>query len=91
MPFMLLIEAGIDSLSRGDNLVGMMRAVNHLKFYLLYQVVVARSDKLESWIRAWWGENFNSQIVKDRFEHKGDNLMWSPPPAVSETALELLL
>ena len=60
-----MIEAGIDSLSRENNFVGMMRGVNPLQFFLLDKVAVARSEKLELWIRTWWGDNLNSLSSKD--------------------------
>ena len=46
---------------------------------------------LEPWIRTWWGEILTSLSAKYWFEHKGDNLMWDPPPDASDTILELLL
>ena len=33
----IMIEAGIDGISRGNNLVGMMRGLNPLYFVTLYQ------------------------------------------------------
>ena len=52
---MQIIEAGIYGLSRGNSLGGMMMRLIHLHFFSLDQVVVARSSKLETWIRTWWG------------------------------------
>ena len=59
-----MIEAGIDGLSRGKNLGGMMRGMNPLQFFLLDQGAVARSGKLELWIRTWWGDNLNILSAK---------------------------
>ena len=47
---------------------GMMRRNNPLHFFPLNQGAVARSDKLESWIRNWWGDNLNIISAKDWFE-----------------------
>ena len=82
-----MIEAGIDGLSRGNNLVDMIRGLNRLHFVLLDQGALARLAKLESWIRNWWGEILNILSAKYWFEYKGDNLLWDPPPAAAETAL----
>ena len=50
----LLIEAVIDSLSRGNNLVGMMRGLNPLQFVPLDKLVVVISSKLYPCISTWW-------------------------------------
>ena len=86
-----MIEAGIDGLSRGNNLVDMIRGLNRLHFVLLDQGALARLAKLESWIRNWWGDDLNSLSVRDWFEYKGDNMLWSPHLDAAETALEILL
>ena len=41
-------------LSRGENLVGMMRGSNPLHFLPLYQGVVDRSTGEEALLRLWW-------------------------------------
>ena len=48
-----IIEAGIDGLSRGDNLGGMKRRLNPLQFVPLYQGALIRSAKLEPLNRTW--------------------------------------
>ena len=68
-----------------------MRGLNPLQFFLLAQEEVEISSKLKPWIRTWWGEVLTSLIEKYLFEDKGDNLLWDPPQAASETSLELLL
>ena len=60
-----IIEAGIDGLSRGNNLGGMRRVLNPLQFVLLYQGAVLISAKLEPWIRTWWGEILISLSAND--------------------------
>ena len=86
-----IIEAGIYSISSGNNLGGMMRGLNLSQFFPLDQGAVVRLAKLEPWIRTWWGESLSSLSGKYWFEHKGGNIMWDPPPAEAETALELFL
>ena len=68
-----------------------MRGLKPSQFVPLYQGAVAISEKLESWIKTWWGENLNNRSEKYWFEHKRDNLLWYLPMDVAETALELLL
>ena len=77
-----MIESGIDGLYRGSNLGRMTRVLNTLQFVPLDKEVVARSTKLESWIRMWWRDSLNSISAKDWFQYKGDT---------AETSLELLL
>ena len=48
-----IIEAGIDGLSRGDNLGGMTRRLNPLQFVPLYQGALIRLAKLEPLNRPW--------------------------------------
>ena len=86
-----MIEAGIDGIYGGGDLGGMIRGVNSLQFYPLYQGVVVRSANLEPWIRNWWGESLSILIEKYSFEYKGDNILWYPCTDAEETALELLL
>ena len=86
-----MIEAGIDGLSRVNNLVGIMRVLNHLPFIPLDQGSVVRSANLEPWISTWWVEILISISAKDWYEHKEDNILWDPPPSAAEAALELLL
>ena len=85
-----IIEAGIEGLSRGDNLGGMMRVLNLLQFVPLDQKALVRSTKLYPGIRTWWGESLTSISAKYCFKHKDNNIMWSPPLNAAETALELL-
>ena len=66
---------------------GKIRVLKPLQFVPLDQGAVVRSAKLEPWIRTWWGEMFISLSAMDWFEHKGDNILWDPAPAASETAL----
>ena len=51
----IIIEAVIYGLPRVNNLLGMMRGVNHLRFFLLDTGAVGISMGLEPWIRSLWG------------------------------------
>ena len=53
-----MIEAGIDGLSIGKTLGGMMRVINPLKFVPLGNGDMERSEKLDPWIRSWWSDTF---------------------------------
>ena len=86
-----MIEAEIDVLSRGYNLVGMMRVLNPFQFFPLYQVVLVRFSKLEPWISTCWGDILSRLSSKDWFKHKGGNFLWDTSPTAAETSLELLL
>ena len=50
----IIIESGIDGISRGNNLVGMMRGLNPLHFVSLDQIAEEGSTGLEPWLRSWW-------------------------------------
>ena len=41
-----IIEAGIDGISRRNNLVGIMRVLNPLQFVPLYQ----RAEEISTWV-----------------------------------------
>ena len=86
-----IIEAGIEGLSRGNNLVGMVRKLYPLHFVPLDQGAVVGLARLEPWVSNWLGEIFISLITKYWFEHKGGNILWATPPAELETLLEILL
>ena len=52
-----------------------------------------RSNKLEPWMRSWWGETLTSMQTSDWFEEdkRGDNLIWDTSPAAMGTVLYLTL
>ena len=85
-----MIEAGIEGLSRSNNLGGITIALKPLQFLSLDQIAAARSAKLESCIRTCWGESLSSLSAKYWFEHKGGNVLWDTPLAAAQTALEIL-
>ena len=86
-----MIEEWTDGLPRGNHLGETMRGLKPLQFVPLYQGAVYLSEKLEPWIRPWWGESLTSLSSKYWFEYKGENLLWYTPPAAAEASLELLL
>ena len=86
-----MIEARIDDIYRGINLGVTMRGLKTFQFVPLDQEAVVRLAKLEPWIRTSWGDSLSGLSTKYWFEHKGDNLLWDPPLAASETALDILL
>ena len=70
-----------------------MRGINPLKFVPLGKGDMERYDKLEPWLRYWWGDTFTAMENPYWFEEEkiGDNLLWDPSPSAMETALYLLL
>lgn len=86
--------AGIDGLSRGDMLEGMLLGRDPLQYVPLDKGALERSGgAVEEWIRSWWG---GGNLVTLRPEgwfreaHGHGAFLWSPPPAAMETALEML-
>ena len=88
-----MLEAGIDGLSRGNNLGGRMRGFNPLQFVPLRKGAMEKSDKLYPWLRSLWGDTLTEMEKPDWFEEEkiGDNLFLSPSPATMETELDTLL
>ena len=87
----IIIESGIDGISRGNNMVGMMRVLNPLQFVPLYKGVEEISTGVEPWLRFCWGEISKNMRPSDWFEKKGDNLLWETPPSAANTELEILM
>ena len=46
---------------------------------------------MEPLIKTRWEEILSSPSAKHCFEHKGNNILWDPPLAAVDTALEILL
>jgi hypothetical protein len=95
-------EAGIDGLSRGDLIEGMMkRGADPMRFVPLSQGAEERSGKgVENWIRSWWrkaggqpwfGAELRLLSPKDWFllYQINEPRLWLPPPSAMETVLEL--
>ena len=49
-----MVEAGIEGLSRFNNLGGTMRGLNPLQFLPLGQGAVERFKGVYPWLRLWW-------------------------------------
>jgi hypothetical protein len=94
--------AGIDGLSRGDLLEGMMkRGADPMRFVPLSQGTQERAGQgVENWIRSWWSMDdgkpwFGSELKlltpRDWFllYRNEEPRLWLPAPAAMETAVEL--
>ena len=94
-------ESGIDGLSRGDLLEGMMAGKDPLSFLPLDKGAGQRSQgRVQEWIRSWWtdgeGKAWQDQPLhelkpEDWFSlHENPNpRLWIPPPAAMETVVEM--
>ena len=63
-----MIKSGIDVLLIGNNLVVIIRGLNHLQIFLLDQGSVEISTGVEPWLRSWWLKILTSMIPIDRFK-----------------------
>ena len=98
-------EIGVDGLSRGDMLDGIMAGMDPLNLVPVAQGAGQRScGAVTKWIRSWWkhapnpdcvrswGETALVEVTKDNmFELKDvvGSRLWMLPPAAMETALEM--
>ena len=88
-----MIAAGVDGLSRGDRLEGMMAGRHPLSFIPFDEDANGRSKGLVStWVDSWWPANWNLIPLDPTgwFEaaHGDLNCLWMPPPAAMEAVLE---
>ena len=92
--------SGIDGLSRGDFLDGMIKGEDPLQYIPLDQGAVERSAAVETWVRSWWkgakggpalGQELKLLEPADWFStyEFEEPRLWSPPPAAMETVVEL--
>ncbi|KAL7525365.1 hypothetical protein ACHAXR_000975, partial [Thalassiosira sp. AJA248-18] len=94
-------ESGIDGLSRGDFLDGMMKGEDPLQYVPLDKGADERTEgKVRAWIESWWrsgsGDPWGKKKLKmlspqDWFlRHECEEpRLWCPPPAAMETVVEL--
>ena len=86
--------AGVDGLSRGDLLEGIMAHVDPLSFIPLNESCDERGGSvIETWIRAWWGQEELLKLAPDQWfieAQKGRDCLWMPPPAAAPVAVEVL-
>lgn len=89
-------EWGVDGLSRGDLLEGMMAGNDPLSYIPLHKDANERSEgSVEVWVRSWWDSSWPSQLTKltpemwfELRDVEGPRL-WIPPPASMEVAMEM--
>ena len=72
----IIIESGIDGISRGGNMAGMMKLLNPLEFFSLYKGAEEISTWVEPWLRLWWEESLANMTPSDWFEQTGDKILW---------------
>jgi len=94
-------KSGIDGLSRGDFLEGMMAGQNPLSFVPLNKDANEQMlGHVETWIRHWWvdeaGKVWNGLELQKLSPEDWFSLhtiqkarLWLPPPAAMETVVEL--
>jgi hypothetical protein len=94
-------EAGIDGLSRGDFMEGIMAGMDPLSFIPLNEGADERvHGRLKIWVDSWWrdgnghpwfGQDLRLLTPEDWFElHTMDEpRLWMPPPAAMETVMEM--
>ena len=63
----MMIEARIYDISRGNNLGGMMRELNPLNVFPVYEGATEISPGLEVWLISWWGDNIKNMRPIDWF------------------------
>jgi hypothetical protein len=93
--------AGIDGLSRGDLLEGMLKAGSDpMAFVPLGKNAEERSPGVVDWVRSWWSNDNGSPWCNSHLKllepadwfslHEVDQpRLWVPPPAAMRTILEL--
>ena len=87
---------GVDGLSRGDLMEGMMAGKDPLSFIPLSEGADQRAGgAVRSWVDSWWGDWSGSPLVEVGPEQwfelqkvQGPRL-WMPPPAAMETVMEV--
>ena len=90
-----MIASGIDGLSRGDKLEGVMKGTNILNFVPIHKFPFDRSDNLEDWIYSWWEEGYGPLELLEpegwftRSMTQG-NYLWNVPPTAGASAVEQL-
>ena len=78
-------EAGIDGMSRGDMLEGMMAGIDPLSFLPLgLDANEISKGKVEEWVRSWWGTQPLLTLSPEGWFEEGQGstpCLWMPPPA----------
>ena len=90
-----MISSGIDGLSRGDKLEGVMRGTNILSFVPIHETPLSRNSKLLNWIHSWWDIDYGKLELLSpegwfiKAMTKG-NFLWNVAPAAGASAVEQL-
>ena len=82
-----MVDVVIDGLSRGNNLGGIIRGLNILRFVPLRKGLVERSGGVELWLRSCLGDILTliGTIYLFDEEKSVDNLTCSPSLVLTET------
>ena len=92
---------GVDGLSRGDLMEGMMAGEDPMSFLPFDEGADERSrGKVSAWVKSWWQDEREAdwgnyplvEVTKDNmFELKDVDgaRLWMPPPAAMETVMEM--
>jgi hypothetical protein len=91
-----MIASGVDGLSRGDGMTGIMGGDSVLDHVPLHLNALERADQLgdslRTWISSWWGCGEKVHWLSDTewFDPPSRNgyFVWAPPPAIADVALE---
>ena len=85
-------RSGVDGLSRGDLLEGIMAGADPLSFVPFHLGADQRANGLVSaWVMSWWGNSALEVLNEDgwfRKAHEDADCLWMPPPAAAHIALE---
>ena len=90
-----MIASGIDGLSRGDKLEGVMKGASVLSFVPIHEFPFDRNRKLLKWIHEWWDKGYGSLTLltpEGWFTEAMTvgNFLWNIPPAAGASAVEQL-
>lgn len=93
-----MIASGVDGLSRGDGMTGIMGGDAVLDHVPLHLTALERADtkgnELRTWITSWWGCDAKVLWLNPTnwfdLPYRDGYYVWSPPPAIADVALERL-
>ena len=89
-----MIASGIDGASRSDMGTGVFQGKDMLDFVPLHLTALERSPGLKNWISSWIPPDLHTKFLEPEdwaspFEDRAC-LVWTPPPAAADYAVELL-
>ena len=90
-----MIECGIDGLSRGDKLEGVMKGEELLSFVPIHKSPLERNAQVFDWINSWWDEDRGSLKLLNPEEWFTEvmnvgNYVWDIPPVGGGAIVEQL-